>query len=127
MMRCNLPNVRCNESSMTTLEARDNTADVLMSSVLSNHVPQRDIQSVLDESFRVLKPGGRASIAEVMIRKDMPDAVRSAIPKNCNMLSTSMTADMYQSYMRSAGFESKHNTSPTVPGGESFLCKVASC
>ena len=116
MMRCNMPNFRCIESSMTTIEARDNTADVVMSSVLSNHVPQRDIQSVLDDSFRVLRPGGRVCIGDVMMRKEMPEAVRSAIPKNCNMLMTSMTMDMYQSYMRSAGFESKYNTSPTCPG-----------
>lgn len=109
MLRCNIPNVRCMESSMTTIDARDDTADVVMSSVLINHVPQRETQSVLEECFRVLKPGGRASITDVMMRKEIPEAVRSTIPKNCSMLLTNLTTDTFQSYMRSAGFESKYN------------------
>ena len=107
MMRCNIPNIRCVESSMTTIDARDNTADVVITSILSSHVPPREMQSVLDEMIRVLKPGGRLCMTDIMMRKEMPETIRNAIPTACNMLKTGLMMALYESHLKSAGFQSK--------------------
>lgn len=114
MLRCNLSNVRCIESNMSSIDARDNSADVVMSSVLSNQIPPREMQSVLDEMFRVLRPGGRLTMTDVMMRKEMPDNVRNMIPTSGNAMKTMVQTNMYESYLKKAGFESKSSGDPHI-------------
>lgn len=108
MMKCNIPNVRCVESSMTTIDARDNTADVVCSSILSQHVPQRDMPNMMEEMCRVLRPGGRLAMTDVILRKEMPDSVKNMVPSGCNVLKTGMQMNMYKSQLKNAGFERKY-------------------
>ena len=116
MLRCNIPNVRCMESSMSTIEARDNTANVVMSKILSCNVPPREMQPMLDEIYRVLRPGGRICMTDVMMRKEMPETTRSAVPAACSMLKNGIMTTMYESYLKNAGFESKCKKYPALRG-----------
>ena len=116
MMKCNTPNVRCVESNMQTIDARDNTADVVCSSILSQHVPQRDMPNMMEEMCRVLRPGGRLAMTDVIMRKDMSDSVKNMVPSGCQPLKCGMQMSMYESHLKNAGFERKfsHSISPIL-------------
>lgn len=107
MMKCNIPNIRCVESSMVTIDARDNTADVVCSSVLSQHVPPRDMPTLMEEMCRVLRPGGRLGMTDVIMRKEMPDSIKNVVPSGCHPLKTGIQMSTYESHLKNAGFERK--------------------
>src|SRR5690606_976342 len=95
------------ESNMQTIDARDNTADVVCSRVLSQHVAPRDVPNMMEEMCRVLSPGGRLAITDVIMRKDMPDSVKNMMPSWYQPLKNSMQMSMYESHLKNAGFERK--------------------
>ena len=55
----------------------DSTADVVISNGVINLCP--DKATVLAEAFRVLKPGGRLQIADIVVAKAVPDDAKEDI------------------------------------------------
>lgn len=107
MIKCNIPNVRCVESNMQTIDARDNTTDVVCSSILSQHVPPRDVPNMMEEICRVLRSGGRLAMTDIIMRKEMPDSIKNMVPSGCQPLKNGMQMSMYESHLKNAGFERK--------------------
>jgi arsenite methyltransferase len=72
-----LRNVDLHEGYLEELPVADETADVVISNGVINLCP--DKATVLAEAFRVLKPGGRLQIADIIVAKAVPEGAKQDI------------------------------------------------
>ena len=72
-----LANVELHEALIETLPVEDASADVVISNGVLDLVPDKD--AVLDEIDRVLRPGGRLQLADVVIRTELSEDARARI------------------------------------------------
>jgi len=81
----------------------DRSVDVVISNCVINLASDKD--AVLKEAFRVLKPGGRFAVADVVIRGHVPDQVRRSMELWVGCIAGALEVDEYESKLRQAGFE----------------------
>jgi arsenite methyltransferase len=72
-----LANVELHESLIERLPIDDASADVVISNGVIDLVPDKD--AVFDEIDRVLRPGGRVQLADVVIHNEVPEDARARI------------------------------------------------
>lgn len=72
-----LPNVEFRQGYMEELPLADATADVVISNGVINLSP--DKEAVFREIARVLKPGGRVQVADIVVARAVPDAAKENI------------------------------------------------
>ena len=75
--RAEMSNVSFRKGLVEKLPVADRSADVVISNGVINLVP--DKQVALNETFRVLKPGGRFYLADIVVHKPVPDSARENI------------------------------------------------
>jgi SAM-dependent methyltransferase len=105
------------------LPVADNTADIIMSNCVINLSP--DKQSVYNDAFRVLKPGGRLAISDVVATATLPDEIQQDLALLSACVGGAATIDDTESMLKEAGFqdieiipkdESRELISKWVPG-----------
>ncbi|ABK15204.1 arsenite methyltransferase [Methanothrix thermoacetophila] len=96
-------NVDFRQGELENLPVADNYVDVIMSNCVINLVP--DKRRVFREAFRVLKPGGRLIISDIVLKREIPEAVRRSKEAYVGCLAGAVTVEEYIDAMRSAGFE----------------------
>lgn len=84
------------------LPVADNTADVVMSNCVINLVP--DKAQVFRETFRVLKPGGRVAISDVVNTAPVSDELRSDSTLLCGCIASAAPIDRIEAWLTEAGF-----------------------
>lgn len=75
--RVGLANVEFRQGYLETIPLEDATADVVISNGVINLCP--DKVAVWDEIFRILKPGGRIQIADIIVSQEVPEAAKENI------------------------------------------------
>lgn len=80
-----------------------NTVDVIISNCVINL--SADKRRVLSESFRVLKPGGRFAISDVIVRGDVPSEVRKNMELWIGCVAGALEEQEFLSLLRDVGFE----------------------
>jgi SAM-dependent methyltransferase len=81
----------------------DNSVDVIISNCVVNLSGDKD--SVLRESFRVLKPGGRFAVSDVVVNGEVPVEVRRSVLLWIGCIAGALGSDEYASKLARAGFE----------------------
>ncbi len=95
-------NVEFRKGHIEDLPVRDNTIDVVMSNCVINLSP--DKSAVFSEVFRVLKPGGRASISDIVTEGEFSDELRADMLSWSECVSGAIDAQAYIGLMQAAGF-----------------------
>ena len=85
------------------LPAADNSVDVMISNCVINLTP--DKAAVFREAFRVLKPGGRLAVSDMVLLKELPDVVKQSVAAYVGCLSGAIMKDAYVATIRDAGFD----------------------
>jgi len=81
----------------------DNSVDVVISNCVINLSADKD--RVLREAFRVLKPGGRFAVSDVVVRGDVPAEVRKSMLLWVGCIAGALKDSEYTSKLAAAGFE----------------------
>ncbi|KMU87839.1 arsenite methyltransferase [Coccidioides immitis H538.4] len=97
-------NVSFVESRITDVKLPDATADCIISNCVVNLVPEAEKQLVFNEMFRLLKPGGRVAISDILARKELPPEIRNDMALYVGCVAGASQVSGYQQYFRNAGF-----------------------
>jgi SAM-dependent methyltransferase len=81
----------------------DNSVDVAISNCVINLVP--DKEKVFEELNRVLRPGGRFMVSDVVLLKQLPEQVRTSVEAYVGCVAGAILKDQYLAIIRGAGFE----------------------
>jgi ubiquinone/menaquinone biosynthesis C-methylase UbiE len=98
-----LENVRFLRGSIEELPLPDASVDVVISNCVINL--STDKRRTLAEAFRVLRPGGRLAVADIVTTAPMPPAVREAAGLWAGCVAGALPIDEYRSLLADAGFE----------------------
>ena len=96
-------NVEFIKGDIESIPLPDNSVDVIISNCVINLSTDKD--AVLNEAFRVLKPGGRFAVADIVMTKPIPDAVSGFLAAWAGCIAGALRADEYQRKLCAAGFE----------------------
>jgi arsenite methyltransferase len=95
-------NVEFLKGAIEAIPLPDNSVDVIISNCVINLSADKD--AVLREAFRVLKPGGRFAVSDVVVRGDMPPEVRRNMELWVGCIAGALEETEYVSKLRGAGF-----------------------
>ena len=97
-------NVEFLKGEIEQIPLPDNSVDVIISNCVINL--SADKAGVLREAFRVLKPGGRFAVSDVVVGGEVPAAVRKSMELWVGCVAGALHEDDYRSLLAEAGFES---------------------
>ncbi|MEE8194555.1 MAG: arsenite methyltransferase [Dehalococcoidales bacterium] len=98
----NYHNVEFRLGEIENLPVTDNSVDIIISNCVINLSP--DKKRVFKDAFRVLKPGGRLMVSDVVLLKELPDAIRGSAAAYIGCISGALLKDDYLKTIRDAGF-----------------------
>ena len=101
--RSGLANVEFLRGEIENVPLPAESVDVVISNCVINL--SADKPRVLREAFRVLAPGGRFAVSDVVLRGDLPDDVRQSVALFTGCVSGALTEREYVDYLAAAGFE----------------------
>lgn len=101
-IKVGLDNVEFRHGYIEALPVEDNTVDVILSNCVINLSPDKD--AVLRESFRVLRPGGRFAVSDIVLLREIPDELRGVLALWTGCISGSLHRDEYVEKLTAAGF-----------------------
>ena len=102
--RAGATNVEFLKGEIEHIPLPDDTVDVIISNCVINL--SADKARVLREAFRVLKPGGRFAVSDVVVRGEMPEAVRRSMELWVGCVAGALHEDEYRRLLDQAGFDS---------------------
>ncbi|MGH9451997.1 MAG: arsenite methyltransferase [Terriglobia bacterium] len=101
--KAELENVEFLRGEIESIPLPANSVDVIISNCVINLSADKD--RVLREAFRVLKPGGRLAVSDVVIRGDMPADIRRSVELWVGCVAGALKESEYLAKLAAAGFE----------------------
>jgi arsenite methyltransferase len=96
-------NVEFLKGTIEAIPLPDASVDVIISNCVINLSTDKD--AVLREAFRVLKPGGRFAVSDVIVRGEVPDTVRRNMELWIGCIAGALEEHDYAAKLRAAGFK----------------------
>jgi SAM-dependent methyltransferase len=97
------PNVEFRLSEIEHLPVTGNSIDVIISNCVINLSAEKD--KVFNDAYRVLKPGGRLAISDVVATKPLPDDVKADLSLVASCIAGAATIDEMHQFLKDAGFQ----------------------
>ena len=95
-------NVEFRQGEIERLPVRDESVDVIISNCVINLSP--DKAAVFREAFRVLKPGGRLAVSDIVATAPLPEHVQADLNLYVGCVAGAETPHKLEGYLRDAGF-----------------------
>ncbi len=106
-------NVEFRLGEIEHLPVGDSTIDAIISNCVVNLVPNK--RQVFTDAYRVLKPGGRLSVSDIVLLGEVPLQIRDSVEAYVSCLSGAILRDEYLRFIEDAGF-----TEVEVAGSREF-------
>jgi SAM-dependent methyltransferase len=101
--KAGVENVEFLKGEIENIPLPDNSVDVIISNCVINLSADKD--QVLREAFRVLKPGGRFAVSDVVVHGDVPPEVRESVLLWVGCIAGALQDAEYSAKLAAAGFE----------------------
>lgn len=95
-------NVEFRLGEIENLPVANNTADVIISNCVINLSPNK--QRVFEEVYRVLKPNGRLMISDMVLLKEIPEAIAKSVEAYIGCIAGAEKRQDYLNHIKKAGF-----------------------
>ena len=95
-------NVEFLEGTIEAIPLPSNSVDIVISNCVINLSPDKD--AALREAFRVLEPGGRFAVSDVVVRGSLPSDLRRSMELWVGCVAGALEEDEYVAKLRAAGF-----------------------
>jgi len=115
----NYKNVEFRPGEIENLPVADNSADVVLSNCVINLATDKG--RVFKEAFRVLKPGGRFMISDIVLLKELPDFMKKSVGAYVGCVAGASMKDEYMEAIKAAGFQGVKVIDETSFLGEDIL------
>jgi arsenite methyltransferase len=102
-LKAGVKNVEFLKGEIESIPLPDNHVDVIISNCVINLSGDKD--RVLREAFRVLRPGGRFAVSDVVVLGDVPAEIRRSVELWAGCVAGALHQDAYRSKLAEAGFE----------------------
>ena len=96
-------NVEFRLGEIENLPVADSTVDAVISNCVVNLAP--DKARVFKEAYRVLKPGGRVMVSDIVLTRELPDDIRSSLAAYAGCVAGALLKEDYLATIAGAGFE----------------------
>lgn len=116
--RAGVTNVEFLKGTIESIPLPDNSVDVIISNCVINLSVDKD--AVFREAFRVLKPGGRLAVSDVVVRGDVTDTVRRNMELWVGCVAGALEETDYVKRLAQAGF-----TDPSVEAWREYRAEDA--
>ena len=100
--RLDIENVEFRQGYLEELPVDSNTVDVIISNCVINLAP--DKSRVFAEAFRVLKPGGKLAVSDIVTDGPLPDSVKKSLSAWAGCVAGAVEVTEYISMMEAVGF-----------------------
>ena len=101
--KAGVANVEFLKGDIEHIPLPDNSVDLIISNCVINLSPDKD--QVLKEAFRVLKPGGRFAVSDIVVRGTMPQEIRHSVELWAGCVAGALEEAVYLAKLTQAGFE----------------------
>jgi ubiquinone/menaquinone biosynthesis C-methylase UbiE len=98
-----IENVEFLRGEIENIPLADSCVDVIISNCVINLSADKD--RVLHEAFRVLKPGGRFAVSDVVVRGEVPDEIRKSMLLWIGCIAGALEETEYRAKLSATGFE----------------------
>jgi len=95
-------NVEFREGEIEDMPVEDGTVDVIISNCVINLSP--DKPQVFSEAFRVLRPGGRLMVSDIVLTGDLPEDVKGDVYQYVSCIAGASMKEDYLRFIQEAGF-----------------------
>ena len=102
--KAGVENVEFLKGEIEAIPLPDNSVDVIISNCVINL--SSDKSQALREAFRVLKPGGRFAVSDVVVRGELPADIRRSMELWVGCVAGALSEKEYTHLLQQAGFES---------------------
>jgi len=118
-------NIEFRLGEIESLPVEDDSVDVVISNCVINLSP--DKERVFREIRRVLKPGGRVAVSDIVLLRELPEAIRDDLTVYTGCIGGAVSVEDYRSHMTAAGLTGIDvETTPYAGAGETLAGYVAS-
>jgi arsenite methyltransferase len=97
-------NVEFRLGEIENLPVADNSVDVVISNCVINLSP--DKKRVFEETYRVLKPGGRFMVSDIVLLKELPAVIKKSVAGYVGCISGAVLKERYLQTIKHSGFQS---------------------
>ncbi len=109
-------NVEFRQGEIEDMPVDDASVDVIISNCVINLSPDKD--AVFAEAFRVLRPGGRLAVSDIVTQGRLPDEVQRSVEAWVGCVAGALDEEEYLQKMRDAGFADVRVVSRAVYGAD---------
>ena len=93
------------EAFITSIPLPSSTVDCIISNCVINLVPEPEKPVVFREILRLLKPGGRVAISDILAKQELPMEIKQDLALYVGCIAGASQVCEYERYLKEAGFQ----------------------